>query len=90
MKINLSFGAKLSDSLSIKIDQIAQETRKDYTEIISIVSQNKGLMNNIDWWVESPASRNPFSSPLFYYLCGIRLIDRLIKEKQIITEIIVD
>ena len=80
MKIDLSIGAKLSSPMSIKIDEVAKETRKDFTEIISILSQSKGLRNNIDWWVESPASRNTLASPLFYYLCGIRLIDRLIKE----------
>jgi len=90
MKIDLSIGAELSSSISIKIDEIAKETRKDYTELISIVSQNKGLGNNIDWWVESPASRNTLASPLFYYLCGIRLINRLIKENHYISEIIVD
>ena len=90
MKIDLSIGAELSSLMSIKIDEVAKETRKDFTEIISIISQTKGLRNDIDWWVESPASRNTLASPLFYYLCGIRLIDRLIKEGHYITEIIVD
>jgi hypothetical protein len=57
MKIDLSIGAELSSSISIKIDEIAKETRKDFTEIVSIVSQRNGLANNLDWWVESPASR---------------------------------
>ena len=90
MKIDLSIGAELSYGISVKIDEVAKDTRKDFTEIISIVSQRKGLANNIDWWVESPASRNTLASPLFYYLCGIRLIERLIKENHYISEIVVD
>ena len=90
MKIDLSIGAELSSSISIKIDEIAKDTRKDFTEIVSIVSQRNGLANNLDWWVESPASRNTIASPLFYYLCGIRLIERLIKENHYISEIVVD
>ena len=31
-----------------------------------------------------------FGCPLFYYLCGIRLINRLINENHHISEIIVD
>jgi hypothetical protein len=90
MKIDLSIGAELSSSISIKIDEIAKEIRKDFTELISIVSQGNGLANNIDWWVESPSSRNTLASPFFYYLCGIRLIERLIKENHYISEIVVD
>jgi len=90
MKIDFSIGAELSSFISIKIDEIAKETRKDYTELISIVSQNNSLGNNIDWWVQSPASRNTIASPLFYYLCIIRLINRLINENHYISEIIVD
>ena len=90
MKIDLSFGAELPSLVSVKIDEVAKETKKDFTEIISIVSQGNGLANNIDWWVESPASRNTLASPFFYYLCGIRLIERLIKENHYISEIVVD
>ena len=90
MKIDLSIGVELPSFISIKIDEIAKETRKDYTELISIVSQNNSLGNNIDWWVQSPASRNTIASPLFYYLCIIRLINRLINENHYISEIIVD
>ena len=90
MKIDLSIGAELSSSISIKIDEVAKETRKDFTEIISNVSQGNGFANNLDWWVESPASRNTIASPLFYYLCSIRLINRLINENHYISEIIVD
>ena len=90
MKIDLSIGAELPTIISIKIDEVAKETRKDFTRIISEISHSRHLKNNIDWWVESPASRNTIASPLFYYLCGIRLIDRLIKENQSISEVIVD
>jgi len=90
MKIDLSIGAELSSWVSVKIDEVAKDTRKDFTEIISIVSQRNGLANNLDWWVASPASRNTLASPLFYYLCGIRLIERLIEENHNISEIIVD
>ena len=90
MKIDLSIGAELSSWVSVKIDEVAKDTRKDFTEIISIVSQRNGLANNLDWWVESPASRNTLASPFFYYLCGIQLIERLIKENHYISEIVVD
>ena len=90
MKIDLSIGAELSSFISIKIDEIAKETRQDYTELISTVSQKNNLGNNIDWWVQSPSSRNTIASPLFYYLCVIRLINRLISDNHHISEIIVD
>ena len=90
MKIDLSIGAELPPSLWSEIDEVAKETRMEFTELISDISEAKNLKNNIDWWVESPASRNTLASPLFYYLCGMRLLDRLIKENYYISEITVD
>ena len=90
MKIDLSIDAELPPSLWSEIDEVAKKTRQEFTELISVVSETKNLKNNIDWWVESPASRNTLSSPLFYYICGMRLIDELIKKNHYISEISVD
>ena len=87
MKIDLSIGAKLSPIISIKIDEVSQEIRSLYSDLISDVSIKNGLDKNILWWVCSPASRNTITSPLFFYLCGIQLIKKLLEEDYFIEEI---
>ena len=48
------------------------------------------LSNNLDWWIEGPASRNYFSSPLFHYCCSFVLLEKLATQKKIPKRVIVD
>jgi hypothetical protein len=46
--------------------------------------------NNLDWWVEGPASRNTLSSPFYQHYCGLFLLESLLKNKYAVREIITD
>ena len=48
MKIDLSLGAELPPFLRSEIDEVAKETRHEFTKLISVISDAKNLKNNID------------------------------------------
>ena len=86
--LDLRWHGKLPDNYGQVFDEIAYHIRKEFIELIEQVSSS--MNNNLDWWIEGPASRNFFSSPLFHYCCSLVLLDKLASQKNLSRLIIVD
>jgi len=87
--LDITFHGKLSSNTSLMLNKIATEKRDEFNEFISIISRPN--IDNLDWWVEGPASRNTYSSPLFHYYCVFYLLKKIIdKNKFNYIEIILD
>jgi len=78
--LDIRFNGKLNSDISLLFNKISHEKRADFNEFVASIS--KSNMKNIDWWVQGPASRNTYSSPLFHYYCSIFLLSHLIREKN--------
>jgi hypothetical protein len=62
--LDLRNNGKLDQKYSEEFDQIAGLIRSEFNDfIIRISTPNKDYL---DWWVETPGSRNPFISDLFH------------------------
>ena len=79
--LDLRWNGKLPENYGQIFNEIAYLIRKEFVELIEQLSSN--MSNNLDWWVEGPASRNYFSSPLFHYCCSLVLLEKLEAEKKI-------
>ena len=86
--LDLRWHGKLPDNYGQVFDEIAYLIRKEFIELIEQVSSS--MNNNLDWWIEGPASRNFFSSPLFHYCCSLVLLDKLASQKNLSRLILVD
>ena len=86
--LDLRWHGKLPENYGKVFDEIAYLIRKEFIEFISEVSSS--MNNNLDWWVEGPASRNYFSSPLFHYCCSLVLLDKLASQNNLSRSILVD
>ena len=87
--LDLRFKGKISFELSELFNQIANDNIKLFNEIVSEISLDN--INNLNWWIKSPASRNTYSSPLFFRLTCLKLVDELINEEKFIySKILVD
>ena len=71
---------KLPIDLGQTFDEIAYQIRRDFNLLIDQASLN--LSNNLDWWIEGPASRNYFSSPLFHYCCSFCPLRKISNSKN--------
>ena len=78
--LDIRFNGKLNSDISLLFNKISHEKRADFNEFVTSIS--KPNMKNLDWWVQGPASRNTYSSPLFHYYCVIFLLNHLIQEKN--------
>ena len=67
-------------------NQIALDTRIPFNSLVEDISMP--YVNNIHWIVSSIASRNKYSSPLFYRCCQLAFIRKLIDLHVDIDEII--
>ena len=89
MQLDLRFNGLLHQSFLPLLDEIASNSRKEYNEIIT--SSSALLKNDLDWWSESVSSRNTYASPLFHYICSIKIFRKLIEDNpSIIDEVYVD
>lgn len=88
MKLIFNFHGKINSSLISQFNKIATDIRYPFIQFIDSISKEFG--NNMDWWVSGPASRNTFTSPLYFYCCCFVLLQQLIKSKELITEISTD
>ena len=82
--LDIRFNGKLNSDISLLFNKISHEKRADFNEFISSIS--KPNIKNLDWWVQGPASRNTYGSPLFHYYCVLFLINHLIQEKRFLFE----
>ena len=87
MKLDLRYRGELNPEVSVIFNEIASKSRKPFTQLVDNLSLRH---NNLDWWVESPASRNTLVSPFFHYFCALHLVSELISKNYTISEIIVD
>lgn len=87
--LDLRFNGKLDSATSLLFNQISNERRAGFNELVSDLSLHN--INSVDWWVEGPASRNTVSSPLFHRYCCLYLVFNLIeKNKFSFREVVVD
>ena len=82
--LDIRFNGKLNSDISLLFNKISNEKRADFNEFITSIS--KPNIKNLDWWVQGPASRNTYSSPLFHYYCVLFLLNHLIQEKRFLFE----
>ena len=62
--LDIRFHGKLNSDISLQFNKIAHEKRSDFNDFIAIISRPN--IENIDWWVEGPASRNTYSLSLIH------------------------
>ena len=87
--LDIRFNGKLNSDISPLFNKICYEKRSDFNEFIALISRPN--IKNLDWWVEGPASRNTYSSPLFHYYCSFFLLTHLIEHKNFsFDEILID
>ena len=85
--LDIRFNGKLNSDISLLFNRISHEKRADFNEFVTSIS--KPNIKNLDWWVQGPASRNTYSSPLFHYYCVLFLINYLIQEKRFLFNVII-
>ena len=85
--LDIRFNSKLNSDISLLFNKISHEKRADFNEFVASIS--KPNIKNLDWWVQGPASRNTYSSPLFHYYCVLFLLNHLIQEKRFSFEVII-
>ena len=85
--LDIRFNSKLNSDISLLFNKISNEKRADFNEFVTSIS--KPNIKNLDWWVQGPASRNTYSSPLFHYYCVLFLLNHLIQEKKFSFEVII-
>ena len=88
MILDLSINGKLELNEALLLNQITEENRKAYIDFIAKLSEPHNL--NLDWWADEPVGRNTLTDPLFYYICRIELLKKIIQSKKNIDEIIID
>jgi hypothetical protein len=75
-QLDLSFNGRLPRELCSAFDDIAYSRRGAFNEMVSALSVPN--REDLDWWVQGPASRNTFASPFFHYYCCLHFIRHLI------------
>jgi hypothetical protein len=88
MHLDLSIDGKLDPETAGLFNQIALNNRQSFIDFVEKIS--KSNKNNLDWWVEGPASRNTYASPLFHYFCSLTLLRQLVDSNIPIICITVD
>ena len=89
MKIDLRFNKNINSDLVELFDQVSYSNRENFNDFIDQLS--RPLITNIDWWAQTPASRNTYTSPLFHYYCSYKFFLEILQRETIeISEVIVD
>ena len=55
------------------------KNREAFTKWVGGIS--KKFSKDIDWWITLPASRNPYTSNLFHYICILKTLEFLSKKR---------
>ena len=58
----------------------ASKNRKNFTNWVNKVC--KRFNKDIDWWVSLPASRNPYASELYHFVCILKTLIYFFKRKK--------
>lgn len=88
MYIDLTIGGKLLSGHAAILEQVAKEVRGPFAGFISELSCPHS--DDLDWWVEAPASRNTYVSTLFHYCRSFALLKKLIQDGVEVSTILVD
>jgi|TARA_B110000027_G_C16122047_1_gene303727 hypothetical protein len=76
------------DIIKAKYKKLYFNRRKKFCKWVGLLS--KDHLEDIDWWVSPPASRNLYSSNLYKYICILETIDFFLKKKIYLLDIKVD
>lgn len=89
MRLDLRFNKSIDSTFVDMFDSVSFSNRDEFNNFIDSLS--RPLLNNIDWWAQSPASRNTYTSPLFHYFCCYKFLQKLVNDRHSLTlEIILD
>ena len=86
MIIDLRPNAKFQPEIYEMLSEISYKKIDLFNDLIEKISLD--FKNNLDWWVEQPASRNTFQSPLYFYYCCLHLINSLLSSGKTIDKVI--
>lgn len=76
-ELDLRFHGKLNSEINQLFNEISYEHRDKFNDLVTIISEP--FKNSLDWWTQSPASRNTLASPFFHFYCCLVLILELIR-----------
>jgi len=85
MELDLRYQANLGYEFIDLFNEVSLSCRAEYNEFITKVS--KPFKDQIDWWVESPATRNTYASSLFHYYCSANLILKMVENNYFNTTV---
>jgi len=88
MILDLRHNSKFQPEIFDMLKNISYQKADLFNDIIANASSNSQY--NLDWWVEQPASRNTFQSPLFYHFCCFHLVKELLESSTIVEKVISD
>ena len=86
-QLDARFNGRMDPSIAIIFNKISYKKRKDFNDLVSFISEPH--INNIDWWVQGPSSRNTYSSPFFHNYSVLYLLSHLIKNEKFSFEVII-
>ena len=89
MKIlDLTTQGNLTKDNLILFNKVCDENREIFSNFIGEISLN--YPNKLDWLISSPASRNTINSNLYYNICSILFIEKLLDRNKSLKLIIVE
>lgn len=87
--LDLRFNAALAPEIGPLFNRMAYELRSEFNDLVAKFSAPH--RDNLDWWVQGPASRNTLASPFFHYFCCIHFVHRLLANGDFrFTRVVVD
>ncbi len=84
LRWNQCIGTKHAEAFN----QHAHNLHKPFSDLISSLAGKQ--TNKLDWWVSNVTSRNTFSSPLFYRICAISFVEKLLSTGVVPDQLVVD
>lgn len=87
-RLDLCFGGELDSEISPDFNSLSMDLRVDFNSLVTDMS--RPFIHNLDWWLQGPASRNTYASPLFHYFCCFHLVKNLAEEGFKYQSIVVD
>ncbi len=88
MILDLRKNSVLDSSVYESLKQISLDSKNEFNSFIGAVSRT--MSENLDWWVEIPASRHTLQSPLFYRFCCLHLVNDSIESGTNVEKVFVD
>lgn len=76
--LDLRFHGEMPIEICPVFERVAHDSRAPFNEVVATLSLPHD--DNVDWWVQGPASRNTLASPFFHNYCCLLLICHLMEE----------